>query len=89
MVLLVSEDGQAFTVPRDIATRSIVIRNMLEGKDQNSSRSSLTFADNDLQRRWRPRHAHPSAKRESQDTAKGKCTHKSPNGSKHLSDPKP
>ena len=51
MVLLVTSDNEQFVVEKDVAERSVLIKNMLEGKSHPSTPRPLPLARDFFRRR--------------------------------------
>lgn len=64
MVLLVTSDNEQFVVDKEVAERSVLIKNMLEGKSTVSAGPSFSYLTIPLTPRRRgERPAHPIAER--------------------------
>lgn len=68
MVLLVTSDNEQFVVDKDVAERSVLIKNMLEGKFHQAEdailafRAALLTTRLSLRRCWRERSSDTSTK---------------------------
>ena len=64
MVLLVTSDNEQFHADKEVVERSVLIKNMLEGKVPFIPCKSHIFPATPYgDRRWRERSAHPVAQR--------------------------
>ena len=63
MVLLVTSDNEQFVVDKEVAERSVLIKNMLEGKSTVFTATAILSDYLTHPRCWRERPAHPIAQR--------------------------
>jgi hypothetical protein len=61
MVLLVTSDNEQFHADKEVVERSVLIKNMLEGKAPLYPLQNMSPATSSGDRRWRERSAHPAA----------------------------
>ena len=63
MVLLVTSDNEQFHADKEVVERSVLIKNMLEGKVHRCPLQNMSPATPSFDRCWRERSAHPVAQR--------------------------